>query len=237
MGIRFNSINGFVEQVGRRSSQRFGQAVSYSFVYVGPEWAYPGWQRSLGSQAPGYPLLYLSNIERTRMAAGNLEVTLTYTGTDQQGVIYTDLQTTTDLLAKSFSWSGVAMVPGSAGSFLANYSIEVQYTTVEVTFAYTTYKYENGAIFQSQANQFTKVIAFYALETINRQVQPGTYSGFPTVTHPVKPILTVTRYNCEQQTPNISGTKGIWKCTETWGLNYTLGSLGLNTPSYIQPNP
>jgi hypothetical protein len=231
MSILFNSINQFVEQVGRRTTQRFGTVLNYLFVYTGPQSGYNSWAKQLGSSPDGFPLLYLSNIEKRNLPANVMEVTLYYIGTDQQGVTYTDLQTSTDLLAKSFSWSGVA----SSGGFLVQYSLEVQYTTVEVTFSYTTYKYQNGALFQNKAGQFTEVVAYYALETISRQLSPGTYTGYPTITHPIKPILTLTRFNCEQQTPNLSGTQGIWKCTETWGLNWTLGSLGLNTPNYVSP--
>lgn len=228
MSIIFNSVTAFVEQVGRRTTQRFGTMVNYVFVYTGPQSAFSSWVPKLGSNPQGYPLLYLNNAERRNMQANVCEATLFYIGTDQQAAVYTDLEVSTDLASKSWSWSGYAMIASAITPFIAQLSISFEYKTIEVTFSYTTYKYQNGALFESSAAQYTEVVIAYVTTTYGG-VQEGVG---PSVGPPYHPNLTLTRFTCEQMTPQNSNGSGVWKCSETWALDYNMGTLGFPNPQY-----
>src|SRR5271166_2867936 len=160
MGILLNTVNQFVEQVERRSTQRFGTVVNYIFVYTGPQSGYSSWAKQLGSQPPGFPLLYLNNIEKRNLAGQVMEVTLYYVGTDQQRAQYTDLQISTDLAFKSFSWSGLAEIAEAVTPYIAQLSLNFNYSTTEATFAYTSYG-KLGALFGSQAPGYVGVVFAY----------------------------------------------------------------------------
>jgi hypothetical protein len=223
MAVIFNSITQFVEQVGRRTTQRFGNVVNYIFVYTGPQSGYVNWNPQLGSNPPGFPLLYLSNIEKRNLAAQVMEVTLSYVGTDQQRAQYTDLQIHTDLAFKSFSWSGLAEIASAATPYIAQLSLSFNYSTTEATFSYTSYGHPGGALFASMATGYIGVIFSY-LSTSYGAVQVGVG---PSIGPPYAAIQTLTRHTCEQMTPNANGP---WRCSETWSMDYNMGSLGFPHP-------
>jgi hypothetical protein len=215
MSILFNSINQFVEQVGRRTTQRFGTVLNYLFVYTGPQSGYSAWAKQLGSSPDGFPLLYLSNIEKRNLAANVMEVTLYYIGTDQQRAQYSDLQITTDLATRSWSWSGLAEIVSAITPYIAQFTITFEYKTIEVTFSYTAYKY-GGALFSGQAANYAQILSAYAVSSYG-SVQVGVG---PRVGPPYVPNLVLTRFTCEQLAPI------VWKCVETWSLNYNMKTLG-----------
>jgi hypothetical protein len=223
MSILFNSINQFVEQVGRRTTQRFGTVLNYIFVYTGPQSGYSSWAKQLGSSPAGFPLLYLNNIEKRNLAANVMEVSLYYVGTDQQSAQYTDLQISTDLAFKSFSWSGLAEIASAITPYIAQLSLSFNYSTTEATFSYTSYGYPGGALFSSMASGYIGVIFAY-LSTSYGAVQVGVG---PRIGPPYKAIQTLTRHTCEQLTPNANGP---WKCSETWSMDFNMGSLGFPHP-------
>lgn len=220
MPLIFNSVDEWTEQVGRRTTQRFGTVTNYIFVYTGPQSAYTSWNPQLGSNPPGFPLLYLSNIEKRNMAGGVMEVTLSYVGTDKQQAQYSDLNIHTDLAYKTFSWSGYAKVAsGGATPYIAQVTLTFTFTTTEATFSYTSYGHPGSALFQDMATGYIGVILAYGIMTYGA-VQVGVG---PTVGPPYNPVQTLTRHTCEQLTPNPNGP---WKCSETWSKDYNMGTLG-----------
>jgi hypothetical protein len=225
MSIIFNSVSQFVEQVGRRTTQRFGAVINYIFVYIGPQSGYSSWAKMLGSSPTGFPLLFLNNIEKRNLAGQVMEVTLYYVGTDQQGVQYTDLEIQTDLAFKSFSWSGLAEIASAITPFIAPLSLQFNYSTTEATFRYTTYK-NQGALFGSLAPSYIGV-QFSYLSTSYGAAQVGVG---PRVGPPYAAIQTLTRHTCEQLTPNRADGSGVWRCSETWSMDYNMGSLGFPHP-------
>jgi hypothetical protein len=222
----FTSVHNFEEQVGRRTVQKFGQVLLYNFVYNGPQPGYSQWAKTLGSSPPGFPLLYLNNIDRRNLDAYMMEVTISYIGTDQSSVTFTDSAVTVELAFKSFSWSGLAEygVYG-AESFIVPLSLQFTYSTYEATFNYTTYKLQS-ALFQGMAGQYVGV-AFAYLSTSYGQPQNG---AGPRIGPPYSAILTLTRHSREQMTPSTGGGAGIWRCSETWSMDFNMGSLGFAHP-------
>jgi hypothetical protein len=226
MAVIFNSVSQYIEQINRRATYRFGDAIEYVFVYTGPTSTYSNWNPQLGSVHPVYPLLFLNNINKTDKEAGISEVVLSYLGSDQKGLQYVNLKITSDLLSKSFNWQGAAY-NGTSGP-LVNFNFEVQYTTIEVTYSYTTFSYLNKTLFDSQAPNYVKTIqSTYQITT--SQVTPGRYTGVPTIKYPIKSVLMCDRWQNEQMTPNLQGTNGIWRVSETWCMDYNMGSFGFQT--------
>lgn len=223
MPIIWNSVHNFVEQVGRRTTQRFGNILNYVFVYIGPQSGYPNWNPQLGSTAPGFPLLYLNNIEKRNLAGNVLEVTLYYVGTDKQGVQYSDKQIHTSLAFKNFSWSGLAQIASAVTPFIAQISLNFNYSTTEAVFSYTAYGRPGGALFQSEAQGYIGVVFAY-LSTSYGATQVGVG---PRIAPPYPSIQTLARHDCEQLTPNAGGP---WKCSETWSMDFNMGSLGFPHP-------
>lgn len=232
MPVQFYSIKSFVEDVGRREVYRFGDTTTLVCIYTGPADLYSQWNPQIGSSHPQYPLMLLTNIQKNSLAGVVLEVTLSYTGTELVGVTYTDLKITTDLLMKSFSWSGVAFIPyyntTTSPTFLANFSTEIQYWTKEVTFSYTTFTYQPNALFASQAGKYIGVTASYFQSTIGTNIQPGVYTGVPTVHLPLQALQQLTRFSSQQDTPQNQQNRGIWKNTESWEMTFNMGSLGFS---------
>jgi hypothetical protein len=231
----------FTELPNRRVMAQFGQVTNLTCVYQGMEYFYSAWSPRRGSPHPDYPSMFLATISREDRGGGLIEVSLTYQGTLLQQQHYTDLAINIDLLTQSFSWSGPASWKGVAVQF----TFDSQYVTLSVSFAYTAYQYLSGAIFQSMASGFVQIMDVFTNIT-TAPLSPGYYTGFPTIPTPIKPLLMLTRFNCQQQTPSKKTTEntpdvvnsaGIWKCTETWQLNYNHGSLGFYEPNDVSSQP
>jgi hypothetical protein len=209
----------------------------------------------LGSQHPTYKYLYLVGIAPKDLGGGLLEVQLTYQGnaskklTTASGVPYSDLKISVDLVQKSFSWSGAAGVSLiGGGSAVVKLDFSAQYTTLEVSFSYTAYAYPNGAIFSAMAPTYAKMITSWTNFSTG-PLEGGSYSGYPTIPNPVRPLISVTRFSAAQSSPSTvtnqgepwdptpTSTPGTWECVETWGLEYNLGSLGFSNPEYVATTP
>ena len=242
VSIATNLNHSFTEIPSRRVSVSSGQATSLTCVYQGMDVDYPAWSPRRGSAHPDYPSMYLQSINRDDRGGGLIEVTLIYTGTILQKQDYTDLLMSCELLTQSFSWSGPARWKGGAFQL----SFDAQYCTWSVTFTYTTYQIQTAARFQNLASGFVFVLDVFTNITTNYLPAGVTYSGMPIIPSPIKPLLMLTRFNCQQQTPSqkttagspdVVNTPGIWKCSETWQLAYNHGSLGFYEPNDVVPNP
>jgi len=242
ISIATNFNGQFIEIPSRRISVSSGQFTSMTCVYQGMEYDYDRWAPRRGSAHPGYPSMYLQTINREDRGGGLIEVSLIYVGTMIQSQSWTDLMMQAELLQQSFSWSG----PASWKANVMIWTFDAQYSTWSVTFSYTSYKLLTGAIFQSLASSFVFVIDVFT-NISNQLLQPGVvYSGYPTIPDPIKPLLMLTRFNCQQQTPSkkttagtpdIVNTPGIWRCSETWQLAYNHGSLGFFEPNDVGTRP
>lgn len=240
IATNFNGL--FTEIPSRRISVSSGQFTSLTCVYQGMEYDYPNWSPRRGSQHPDFPSMYLQTSNREDRGGGLIEVSLLYIGTLLQQQSWTDLLMIGELLQQSFSWSGPAA--WKSGVFI--FTFDAQYSTWSVSFNYTSYKLLTGAIFQSLAGGFVFLIDVFTNIT-TQYLQPGVaYSGFPTIPSPIKPLLMLTRFTCQQQTPSkattqgtpdVVNTPGIWKCSETWQLAYNHGSLGFYEPNDVSSNP
>jgi hypothetical protein len=242
LSIATNLNHVFTEIPNRRISAQSGQFTSLICVYQGMDVDYPAWNPRRGSAHPQFPSMYLQTINREDRGGGLIEVSLVYGGTTLQQQNYTDLLIQIDVLQQSFSWSG----PASYKGVVVQFTFDVQYTTISVSFSYTTYKYLSGAIFQSMAGGFIQIIGLPFTNITTTPLSPGIYTGFPTIPVPIKPLQMLTRFNCQQQTPSntttagspdVVNTPGIWKCTETWQLAFNHGSLGFYEPNDISPHP
>jgi len=232
----------FWEIPSRRVSVSSGQFTSMTRVYEGMEYDYPNWAPRRGSNQPDFPSMYLQTISREDRGGGLIEVSLIYVGTLLQSQHWTDLLIQGELLAQSFSWSGPASWKGA----VYIWTFDAQYSTWSVTFSYTAYQLLSGAIFQSLASGFVFLMDVFT-NISNQVLQPGvTYSGYPIIPNPIKPLLMLTRFNCQQQTPSkattsgtpdVVNTPGIWKCSETWQLAYNHGSLGFYEPNDVSTSP
>lgn len=232
----------FIEIPSRRTVQQFGVITKMTFVYQGLEVYFPNWNPQLGSSASGlgFPLMFLSSIDKTDKGGGLIEVTLTYSGTQKSGANYSDLVISVDLLDKTFSWSGVAF---AAPDVQKQVAYQVAYTTLGATMAYTTYKYQDGPIFENLAGQFTKVINGFANISYSPIPLGTAYSGIPTIPALIDPIMTLSRFTCKQAIPSgqensaasnpsdVMNNNLIWICAETWEMDYNQGSIG-----FIQVN-
>src|SRR5271166_861478 len=235
------NLPAFTENPSRRVTAQFGQASSLSCVYEGMEVNYAAWSPRRGSPHPDYPSMFLATIGREDKGGGLIDVTLTYLGTLLQSQNYTDLAISVELLTQSFSWSG----PAEWKAFPVQFTFDANFTTISVSFAYTSYQYRSGAIFQSMASGFVQIMDVFTNIT-TAPLTPGYYSGMPIIPNPIKPLLMSTRYSCQQQTPSkqttqntpdVVNTPGIWKCQETWALIYNHGSLGFYEPADVSPTP
>jgi len=245
----------FTELPERAAQQRFGAVTTYTQVYQGLDADYSGWVPALGSLHPVNRQMYLTGASRKDAGGGLIEVTLTYSGTDGKrqvgasGIPYSNLAITVDLVNKSFSWSGPAavdLIGGGAGLFKAEFS--ALYSTLEATFSFTAYQYPNGAVFSDLAPSLVRIVDHWT--NLNTgPLDAGTYSGYPHFPNPIKPNITVTRFSAKQSSPSTVqnqgepwdptpvASAGSWDCTETWGLEYNLGSIGFSNPSYVSPTP
>jgi len=242
ISIATNFLGQFTEIPSRRISASSGQFTSLTCVYQGMEYDYPNWSPRRGSPHPEFPSMFAQTISREDRGGGLIEVTIVYVGTTLQSQNWTDLLMQSELLQQSFSWSG----PASWKGHVFIWTFDAQYSTWSVSFSYTAYKLLTGAIFQNLAAGFVFVIDVFT-NISNQALQPGVvYSGYPTIPDPIKPLLMLTRFNCQQQTPSkntTSGTpdvvnsSGIWKCSETWQLAYNHGSLGFYEPNDVSTKP
>jgi hypothetical protein len=228
MSVIFNSISQFVEQVGRRTTQRFGTVLNYIFVYTGPQSGYNNFAKQLGSSPDGFPLLYLNNIETRDLAGGVLEVTLYYIGTDQGKTKYTNLKINLDLQTKSFSWSGnvqssTIIDPATGNLAVLPYSIEWQYKTVEVAFSYTAFQ-SPVPLFESTAGQYAEISITYMVQTVGAPIQNALA---PQIAVNFNARMLQIRFSAEQMTPT-----PLWNVNEVWALGYDMGNLGFfNIPT------
>jgi len=219
-----------------------GQFTSMTRVYQGMEVDYPNWAPRRGSTQADFPSMFAQSINREDRGGGLIEVSIVYIGTLLQQQNWTDLLIQGELLQQSFSWSGPASWKGS----VTIWTFDAQYSTWSVTFSYTAYQLLTGAIFQNLASGFVFVIDVFT-NISNQLLQPGVvYSGFPTIPDPIKPLLMLTRFNCQQQTPSktttagtpdVVNSAGVYKCTETWQLAYNHGSLGFYEPNDVSTHP
>ena len=242
VSIATNFNGQFTEIPSRRIVVASGQFTSMTCVWQGMEYDYPNWAPRRGSPHPAYPSMFAQTINREDRGGGLIEVSIVYVGTLLQQQHWTDLLMAGELLQQSFSWSGPAAWKG--GVYI--WTFDAQYSTWSVSFSYTSYQLLTGAIFQALASGFVFLIDVFT-NISNQALQPGVaYSGYPTIPSPIKPLLTLTRFTCQQQTPSkttTSGTPdvvnsaGIWKCSETWQLAYNHGSLGFFEPNDVVTNP
>lgn len=244
MGVSIaTNLNGqFTEIPSRRVSIQSGQFSSITCVYQGMEVDYPAWNPRRGSPHPQFPNMFLQTINREDRGGGLIEVSLVYVGTTLQQQTWTDLLMTGELLQQSFSWSGPASWKG--GVYL--FTFDAQYSTWSVTLSYTSYKLLTGAIFQSLAAGFLFVMDVFTNITTQLLQSGVNYTGFPTIPSPITPLVMLTRFTSQQQTPSrnttsgtpeLVNTAGIWKNTETWQLAYNHGSLGFYEPNDVASHP
>jgi hypothetical protein len=242
VSIATNFRGQFVEIPNRRIISPAGQFTTMIRVYQGMEYDYPNWDPHRGSWQSDFPSMYLQSISRDDRGGGLIEVSLNYVGTVRQQQTWTDLLMSGELLQQSFSWSGPAAWKG----FVYILSFDAQYETWSVTFTYTSYKLLTAAIFQGLASGFLFVMDVFTNIT-TQALQPGVvYTGYPTIPTPIKPLVMLTRFTCQQETPSqqtTSGTpdftsaQGVWKCSETWQLAYNHGSLGFFEPNDVVNHP
>lgn len=242
VSIATNFNGQFIEIPERRIVTPSGQFTSMTRVYQGMEYDYQSWNPRRGSWQGDFPNMYLQTVNREDRGGGLIEVSLVYVGTVQQQQTWTDLLMSGELLQQSFSWSG----PAAWKNFVYILTFDAQYNTWSVTLSYTSYKLLTGAIFQGLASGFLFVMDVFTNIT-TQALQPGVvYTGYPTIPTPIKPLVMLTRFTCQQQTPSAnttSGTpdfvnsQGIWKCSETWQLAYNHGSLGFFEPNDVQNHP
>jgi hypothetical protein len=242
VSIATNLLGQFWEQPARRIVVPSGQFTSMTCVYFGMESDFQNWAPRRGSSHPQFPSMYAQTINREDRGGGLIEVSIVYIGTVLQSRQWTDLLMQGELLQQSFSWSG----PASWKGLVAIVTTDFQYSTWSVSFSYTSYQLLTGAIFESLASSFVFVIDVFS-NISNQALQPGVvYTGFPTIPSPISPLLMLTRFTCQQQTPSRTtssgtpdavNTPGVWKCSETWQLAYNHGSLGFYEPNDVATHP
>lgn len=218
----------FEEQPSRRVTQQFGQTTQLACVYQGMAVNYPNWNPQRGSPHPDFPSMFLSNISESDKGGGLLEIALTYLGNLAGGKKYDDLALSIETLQQSFSWSG----PASFKGFDCQLSFDATFGTVSVTFTYTTYGYQDGPLFESQASGYVQMVYQFTNITTALLAPNTNYTGIPIIPIPVAPLLMLTRFSC-RQTCGVPGQKtgGTWACQETWQMAYNAGSLGFAEPN------
>lgn len=232
VSIATNFNGQFTEIPERRIVTPAGQFASMTRIYQGMEYDFANWNPHRGSWQSDFPNMYLQTANRQDRGGNLIEVSLEYIGTLNQQASWSDLLMSGELLQQNFSWSGPAQPVGGA---LCIFSYDVIYSTFSVTFNYTSYKFISAPLFQSLAASFLYVIDAFANIT-TQFLQPGTiYSGYPIIPIPPRALTMLTRFTCQQQTPNSLTTKGtpdavnaagVHKCSETWQLAFNHGSLG-----------
>jgi hypothetical protein len=242
VSIATNFKGQFIEIPSRRVIVPSGQFSSLTCIYQGMEYDYSNWAPRRGSPHLSYPSMFAQSISREDRGGGLIEVSIVYIGTLLQQQKWTDLLMVGELLQQSFSWSGPAAWKGA----VYIWTFDAQYSTWSVTFSYTAYQLLTGAIFQSIASGFVFLLDVFT-NISNQALQPGVvYSGYPTIPNVIKPLLMLSRFTCQQQTPSKATTAGtpdlvnsagIWKCTETWQLAYNHGSLGFYEPNDVSTSP
>jgi hypothetical protein len=242
ISIATNLQGQFWEIPSRRIVTTSGQFTSMTCVYQGMEYDFPNWAPRRGSPHPQFPSMFAQTINREDRGGGLIEVSIVYVGTVLQSQHWTDLLMQGELLQQSFSWSGPAGWKG--GTFIVTF--DSQYSTWSVTFTYTSYQLLTGAIFQTLASGFVFLIDVFT-NISNQLLQPGVaYSGYPMIPTPIKPLLMLTRFTCQQETPSktttagqpdVVNSAGVWKCSETWQLAYNHGSLGFYEPNDVSTTP
>lgn len=213
-------------------------------TYLGLEQDFAGWVPAFGSaHSSEFPLLFLNGISRADSSGDLIQVNLTYSGASQttlktgSGLLYANLQTETQLVTKSFSWEGVA----SISSAVKKVGFSAQYSTFEATFTYTAFNYPNAGQFQDNATILCALDnPYWNLTTA--PLDAGVYSGYPTIPTTINPNLTLQRFSAKQlatstysgsaSTGSVASSRGPWNITETWALDYNLGSLGIPIQPY-----
>jgi hypothetical protein len=232
----------FTETDQRRIDNQFGQPETVVGTYMGLEADFAAWVPAFGSAHPEFPLCFLTQISRSDAAGSLLQVILTYTGTEistlktSSGLLYSNLQTETQLVSKSFSWDGNALV----SSVQKKISFSSQFTTIEATFSYTAYNYPNAGQFQSAARILVAIINPYWI--LLQSAPDVVITGIPTLPTTINPNLVLTRFSAKQSstssysgsasTGSVSSSRGPWSVSETWSVEYNLASLGVTASAY-----
>lgn len=233
----------FTEIDQYRIDNQFGQPEQVSVTYLGLSVDYAAWVPAMGSAHPTFPLCFLKSISQGDSAGGLIQVTLGYVGTEistlktGSGLLYSNLQTSTQLVTKSFSWEGPAIYT----AVLKKVSFSAQYTTIEATFNYTAYNYPNSGQFSGNAGVLVALVqANWVLNSA--PIDAGAYSGYPTIPGTINPSLVLSRFTSKQlasstysghaASGSVASSRGPWDVSETWVLDYNLGTVGIPTATY-----
>jgi hypothetical protein len=219
---------------GRSESRRAFGVDAAMLPYEGPTTGFSAFLPAMGSAHPDYQYMQLTQVEDRVIGAGQTEAKLHYIGILDarkntgaiKGVIVTQPYQTTELLDRSFSWSGAVSVSGK-GQLM---NLNIQYQTISVTLSYNTNAYVKGAVFQSKASPMLEIVNGYATTRYDPLEVGRTYSQVPVISSgSVVPLQTLSRF-----TSKIINANPTWfEVQEVWQLDYTLGSLGFSMPNFI----
>jgi hypothetical protein len=202
--------------------------------YEGPTTGFSAFLPAMGSAHPDYQYMQLTQVEDRVIGAGQTEAKLHYIGIldarknigGHGSVIVTNPYQTTELLDRSFSWSGAVSVSGK-GQLM---NLNIQYQTISVTFSYNTNAYINGAVFQSKASPMLKIVNGYSTTRYDPLEVGRIYDYVPVISSgSVKPLQTLSRF-----VSKIINANPTWfEVQEVWQLDFTLGSLGFSMSNFV----
>jgi hypothetical protein len=222
---------------GRQETWRAFGVDAAMLPYEGPTNGFGGFLPAMGSAHPDYQYMQLSQVEDRVIGAGQTDAKLHYIGildsrknvAGQYGIhgtIVTNPYQTTELLDRSFSWSGAVSVSGK-GQLM---NLNIQYQTISVTFSYNTNAYVKGAVFQSKASPMMQIVNGYSTTRYDPLEVGRTYDYVPVISSgSVQPLQTLSRF-----VSKIINANPTWfEVQEVWQLDFTLGSLGFSMPNFI----
>jgi hypothetical protein len=219
---------------GQSESRRAFGVDTAMLPYDGPSAGLAAFLPAMGSAHPAYQYMQLTQVEDRVIGAGQTEVKLHYIGILDarkntgavRGVIVTQPYQTTELLDRSFSWSGAVSVSGK-GQLM---NLNIQYQTISVTFSYNTNAYVKGAVFQSRASPMLQIVNGYSTTRYDPLEVGRSYDYVPVISSgSVKPLQTLSRF-----TSKIINQNPTWfEVQEVWQLDFTLGSLGFSMPNFV----
>jgi hypothetical protein len=231
-----HGANSYVAKPGRSESRRAFGVDTAMLPYDGPTTGFSAFLPAMGSAHPDYQYMQLTQVEDRVIGAGQTEAKLHYIGIldarknvagqyGKSGVITAPYQTT-ELLDRSFSWSGAVSVSGK-GQLM---NLNIQYQTISVTFSYNTNAYVNGAVFQGRASPMLEIVNGYSTTRYDPLEVGRSYDHVPVISYgSVKPLQMLSRF-----TSKIINQNPTWfEVQEVWQLDYTLGSLGFSMPNFI----
>lgn len=222
---------------GRQDTRRAFGVDAAMLPYEGPTTGLAGFLPAMGSAHPDWQYMQLTQADDRVIGAGQSEVKLHYIGiidsrknvAGQYGIknaIVTNPYQTTELLDRSFSWSG-AVINSGKGELL---NLNIQYKTLAVTYNYNTNQFIKGAIFQSKSSSLMLITDGYANSRFDPLEVGRTYTNVPVLgPGSIVPLQTLTRLSSKIINQNPSW----YEVQEVWQLDYTLGSLGYSMPNFI----